>query len=71
MFKGLSAYKTSALAYVSKEWADFMRQSSNRQTFPIALAPRFKSDKNGLFDLFLQHGRSLQSVEVLGPPWPS
>jgi hypothetical protein len=46
------------------EWADFMRQCSNRALFPVSLAPRFKSNKVGLFNLFLQHGRDLQQVQV-------
>ena len=42
------------------EWKVFNRQCGNRSLFPKDLAPEYKENKQGLFNLWLANGRSLK-----------
>lgn len=44
-------------------WATFTRASKNRKKWPIQLAPEIKSDKQGLFELWLSCNRDLDKLQ--------
>ena len=46
-------------------WAEFTRVTKARKKWPVGLAPELKSDKLGLFQIWLGMGKDVEKVQEI------
>ena len=44
------------------EWTQYMRQVTNRRTFPVELGPSFNGDRTALFNMWMDNNKSFADI---------